>query len=318
MNETRWTSLQQFVRDWYRDPLGEPVAGVDQRIQAAEEQLGHPLPAALREWFRLVEGRLESFQNEFPRLDGLRLEKGWVHVLSEVQGNWFCGIRADATEPDPPVSFNGEQEIAPQLSLFLTQASMWDTVTYAALERFFVQDEAEIMNGTFGRASPAVRGRELAPSYAVYPVDGLELQAEIPVWAGSVRLLTDGAGETLVVNRMDDSQPPALLGTMIATRTAAADAAVTRTVQSIVQARADQAARAKAEQKAQKQAERDALLAGIPTAPAELLASLEALEDELLRFERPFLDELRRAVNMGRVPDALRNKAATLIKKHRT
>lgn len=327
MEPDPWDALRRFVREWYRDELQAPSSAISARVQAAELGLGCALPQALVEWFGLTGERIESFQDEFATLETLRTEGGCLQVLTEFHGSWFFGVRTDATEPDPPVFFQGEREVFPTLSSFLTFAVQWQTTLYAALERFALEnededddaledDDDEVMAGPLGPAAPSVRGRELAPEHVVFPLEGLRLLGEAPTGEGSIRLLSDEAGEALVLSALSDLGSE-LEGVLIATRTPQAEARVEQQVQAYLRAQGALETLAEERAAAEREAQRAVLLAGLPTDAQGLLTRLESLEDKLLRFERPLLAELRLAISTGRISPALQEKAAATLKKAR-
>ena len=68
----RWRRLTQLIDNFYQKPLteddGEPLSAIQQK----EAELGHPLPEALKEWYRLVGRRFASRNFGCPSLSDLQ------------------------------------------------------------------------------------------------------------------------------------------------------------------------------------------------------------------------------------------------------
>lgn len=106
-----WRTIAAIARDWaepLREGDGTAEAKVDAELDAAEARLGHTLPAALREAYRLLGHRpdLTSNQDQLLAPDELRLDgdRGVLVYRVENQAGAYWGIRVTDLElADPPV-----------------------------------------------------------------------------------------------------------------------------------------------------------------------------------------------------------------------
>ncbi|MGX1507490.1 UNVERIFIED_CONTAM: hypothetical protein RKD43_006115 [Streptomyces graminofaciens] len=155
-----WAFIEAFAAAWYT-PLTE-VDGVDEAdLQQAEDRLGHSLPTALREAYRLFGGRPELFEHQDPMLPPSDL---FVHEVlggvlvfrNENQGCAFWGVRVlDLGEPDPPVvvrSRDGWRPFMDRVSpacveLLLSEALVSEWSLYNACE--LPTDTADTVRRTF-------------------------------------------------------------------------------------------------------------------------------------------------------------------------
>lgn len=125
-----WRQVAEFVSLWHREPLGPTSGTTDAELDAAEQRLGGPLPAALREWQRLAGRRFDLWdEREEDRYDRPGPEV-WAPasyhrvgdgpdapvVFHVVYGGlvWYhYVIRAgDLTATDPPVFTHPESPLA--------------------------------------------------------------------------------------------------------------------------------------------------------------------------------------------------------------
>ncbi|MFD8912720.1 SMI1/KNR4 family protein [Streptomyces sp. NPDC059575] len=103
-----WAFIRDFAAAW-AVPLTEDDGTPPGELARAEALLGHPLPAALREFHRLVGARPDLVAKQDPLLapDKLFVDDGGDGVLvfrSENQGCAFWGVRlSDLRLDDPPV-----------------------------------------------------------------------------------------------------------------------------------------------------------------------------------------------------------------------
>lgn len=103
----RWAPLVEFVSTWYARPL-QLDGNTEEQIVAAEARLGGSLPAALREWYRMVGHRLQQVNQDSPvELERLELEDGCVSVWWENQGNWSVEVKIADADADPWATVDG-------------------------------------------------------------------------------------------------------------------------------------------------------------------------------------------------------------------
>lgn len=104
--EATWRFVARFARHWIDAPLDEE-SGVDgARIIQAEQRLGLPFPAAVREWCALAGRRqdLWSNQDELLGIGTMYVQDGVLVVRHENQGVAIWGVRVeDLHLADPPV-----------------------------------------------------------------------------------------------------------------------------------------------------------------------------------------------------------------------
>jgi hypothetical protein len=99
----RWRRLEGLVRKWYARPLGPRDGESLNAIRAAERRLGITLPAALREWYRLVGRRLEHVQDHPIKLGDLKIDGDVLVVYGENQYVVTWGFKlTDLPHDDPP------------------------------------------------------------------------------------------------------------------------------------------------------------------------------------------------------------------------
>lgn len=133
----RWQPLLEFARRWRASPLTQEDGLPLERVVAREEELGFRLPAALREWYRLVGSTLRKVQDHPVRLEELRLEERKLLVYVENQGCFYWTIlERDLAMDDPPVhggvDLSRAYRVADHLSEFffaktLREAAIGDT-----------------------------------------------------------------------------------------------------------------------------------------------------------------------------------------------
>lgn len=101
----RWRPLVDFATRWRACGALDQEDGLPlERVRAREAALGVRLPAALREWYRLVGATLRPVQDRPVRLEALELAEGKLVVYSENQGcfHWLI-LEGDLGLDDPPV-----------------------------------------------------------------------------------------------------------------------------------------------------------------------------------------------------------------------
>lgn len=159
----RWQRLVGFARKWRARPLdsrdGLPLA----KVLARERQLGFRLPAALREWYRLVGRSLTMVQDVPVKLGKLALKDGLLRFFGENQGGFLWALREeDLGHEDPLVhgqqtTWSGRGElklVASRLSELLFAKVLWETT--------FTLDR----RSTIGRLRKGVRGGYTAAAEA--------------------------------------------------------------------------------------------------------------------------------------------------------
>lgn len=128
----RWEPLTGFVARWYRQPLCDGDGCSTEDLAATERRLGTRLPAALAEWFLLVDRRLQSVQDSPLRLQKLEIaDDGLLPVWWENQGVWSLRVRSDAPEDDPPMEADEEFPISGRLVETLLSMVTSDTLVGA-------------------------------------------------------------------------------------------------------------------------------------------------------------------------------------------
>jgi len=129
----RWEPLVDFAARWCAHPLS-PEDGVPaEAIARKEAELGFRLPAALREWYRLVGVGLRQVYDIPTLLSDVRLRQdeeqdsafASVRIFEECHGHYMWVVaQADLDADDPPVlgSHDGEAHVpfTRHLSEFLT------------------------------------------------------------------------------------------------------------------------------------------------------------------------------------------------------
>jgi hypothetical protein len=105
----RFDPFVSFVNNWYEYDLRQGLLSAAV-INAHVRKLGHPIPAALREWCRLIGSvTFSEGQNGLCDLESLEvLQRDYgMAVYCENQGNWEYFIRTeDFDQPDPLVWLN--------------------------------------------------------------------------------------------------------------------------------------------------------------------------------------------------------------------
>jgi hypothetical protein len=136
----RWRRLAGFVRKWHQKPLGRDDGCPDDEVERAEERLGRPLPAALREWYRLVGRRPDVTDRRARSITPaeLRERSGLLVVYADGPAAW--GIRPGALRHDDPevvLSLDGGKpvDVAP-LSLFLLMMGLREAVLASPVRWF--------------------------------------------------------------------------------------------------------------------------------------------------------------------------------------
>lgn len=128
----RWEPLTSFVARWFKRPLGDTDGCSADELAATERRLGVRLPAALAEWFLLVDRRLQSVQDSPLRLDKVKIDdEGLLPVWWENQGVWSLRVRSDAPEDDPPIEADEEFPISGRLVETLLSMVTSDTLVGA-------------------------------------------------------------------------------------------------------------------------------------------------------------------------------------------
>jgi hypothetical protein len=106
--QAAWRFVRGFAANWLT-PLAEDDGWSGAELDAAEDQLGLRLPAALREAYGLFGRRrdLTSNQDTLLRPDELYLDAAGEALIFRVENQSFArwGVRtADLDQPDPPVA----------------------------------------------------------------------------------------------------------------------------------------------------------------------------------------------------------------------
>lgn len=106
--ENRWQLLARFVQDW-RLPASESNSYDYDEIVQAEQRLGYPLPAALREWYlsSFPPYNLKQYVLTYDYLippGELREDGQYLPILIEYQDTFEWGLSTlDMDKDDPPV-----------------------------------------------------------------------------------------------------------------------------------------------------------------------------------------------------------------------
>ncbi|MEV5204529.1 SMI1/KNR4 family protein [Streptomyces sp. NPDC053720] len=106
--QAAWRFVRAFARDWSRSPLTEADGRAPADLDAAQARLGLPLPAALREAYRLLGRRPDLTDNQDSLLAPedlyLDADRGVLVFRVENQSCAYWGIRVtDLDQDDPPV-----------------------------------------------------------------------------------------------------------------------------------------------------------------------------------------------------------------------
>jgi hypothetical protein len=105
-----WGRLIRLVDAWFRTPISEATGVSIRQLNELERHVGRPLPAALREWYRLVAGH-PTFTDEADQDFEMPLARvgespRLLRIYGENQEAWYCGILEEHGRlPDPPVYF---------------------------------------------------------------------------------------------------------------------------------------------------------------------------------------------------------------------
>lgn len=137
----RWSALTRLVAGWYERPLEDADGEPEAALRAAEERLGHRLPAALAEWFLLVGRRVTACEqvpvplrvlgsDEVTDVVGEAEDEGLV-IYAENQACWLASVSSGfLAEDDPPVGVEGSEEwVCERLSAFLCGMVLIETMT---------------------------------------------------------------------------------------------------------------------------------------------------------------------------------------------
>ena len=143
--EDRWSLLKDFVAEWHT-PLQVGDGYSAQEIDAAEQQLGLKLPAALREWYLLAGRRADLSSIDPYAFSGpqeLSVEENDCEVLwlfCETQADISWGVKQkDLAQDDPPIykedTLNGEglKQSNEHFSEFILQATMHQTAYFTEI-----------------------------------------------------------------------------------------------------------------------------------------------------------------------------------------
>ncbi len=298
----RWRTLSEFVARWYSEPL--------QAKEHGAAQLDGVGPPALREWFSLVDGRLKTDADGssavgtvYPRR---ALFAAWpavpeeealsasdlLPVIGDGEGVASWGIRCEDAGDDPPVYPLGESPpFAGSLSALLTQELILDTVIDDAPRR-----------SVLGRLRPGLRRLKYFELTAT-AVAFLESDRFAPLPGGSLErgVRSDPEHTLLVCGRGDYVHV-----------LAASQEALQPLLELNAQHRAGQE-----ERRAQERAAKAEQVAQADWTGPDLVAALEGIEDRLLRFQRVFLEDLRRHVSADTATPEMLLKAAKILEDRR-
>ena len=135
-----WHLAELLAADWSERPLTPADGYADADLDAVASDIGHPLPAALREALQLFGRRDDLTRNQDPLStpEELGVYEGALVFRNENQGVCVWGVRIeDLDQDDPPTCFRpdladkSEEEWIPwtdKLSLALVEALMSETV----------------------------------------------------------------------------------------------------------------------------------------------------------------------------------------------
>ncbi|MEY9928169.1 hypothetical protein ABH926_002803 [Catenulispora sp. GP43] len=135
-----WHVAEVLAADWSERPLTPADGYTDADLDAAAAELGHPLPAALREALKLFGRRDDLTRNQDPLStpEDLEVHEGALVFRDENQSVCAWGILlADLDQEDPPtylrpdLADKSQEEWLPwtdKLSLALVEALMAETV----------------------------------------------------------------------------------------------------------------------------------------------------------------------------------------------
>lgn len=135
-----WRVAELLAADWSGRPLTPADGYTDADLDAVASDIGHPLPAALREALKLFGRRNDLTRNQDPLStpEELGVYEGALIFRNENQGVCVWGVRIeDLDQDDPPTCFRpdladkSEEEWIPwtdKLSLALAEALMSETV----------------------------------------------------------------------------------------------------------------------------------------------------------------------------------------------
>jgi hypothetical protein len=309
-----WDGLRAFVARWYREPLGEEAPLDPERLAAAEERLGRPLPEAVREWYSLILDRLGEAP-EFPGFrapEALEVEAGVVELIP----GYSLGFALSDLAPNPAVvSFNELTEVwephSPSLGAFLLASVQWQTVLALRLGSAV---------GPLGTLSESVRGSAFED---LESLDGdLPLGASLKTggrWPASedeTYALYRWGEDCYVVSLEDEIESPLEL------TLAGVDEPALESLRAAIQAEIDAAVEDwESQERARKErlaAELAELTEGEPETDAALLEALEPLEDRLLRFQRATYSDLVQTLKLqGELTPGQRRAGLKLLKSLR-
>lgn len=340
----RWTPLVEFVRHWYMEELRLPdnLDAVRKRLRAAEAHLGRPVPESLREWFLLTGERPSSITIDFPSLPlGPSRQQGTstfgfnadcVGMLGESESanyfevlsgsnHWSWAVAREDEAPDPRVRFTGEgwdlgdaNDAPGPLSALLTYAVVKGTLD---LGHGWTSDF--VPSGAIGPYAAGVQVK-LVPDdmFEGSDVNSVYRQVSpVPLPQGE-RLLSDAKGDTLILCWDNGHVCGAI------TRTPEARDRLERIVaeaEKVQDKKADeqekQREKTREDERGKREARLNEELAKVDggRGDAELLASLEAIEGKLRRYEKAILTDMRMAFGSGRLSAAQKLKAVKLLEE---
>lgn len=127
----RWRLVEEFIDVWYA-PLKAGDGASEEELAAAEQRLGFPLPAALREWYGLAgnRGDVWSMQDHLVRPSALRMDsrRDALVFYNENQSCACWGIREEhLRRADPPIfRFNLTGPVSPDTTTFAIQVLLYE------------------------------------------------------------------------------------------------------------------------------------------------------------------------------------------------
>lgn len=129
--QDRWRLVEEFIDVWHR-PLESGDGYSETEIEAAEDRLGHRLPAALREWYMLAgrRGDVWSVQDTLQTPERISIRRDALIFRTENQSCELWGVReTDLESDDPPViEFEAGVQASPTVSAFACLVLLYEAM----------------------------------------------------------------------------------------------------------------------------------------------------------------------------------------------